>query len=538
MSRVRSLETVEIQDLLNLEEIQTVQDTFALIAQVSSVITDVEGRVVTRPTNTEVLDHPDGCARITVGDRHLANWYVAGLPGGATLEGDRLEMLCASLAQVAGLLSRQAMRQFVLQRALDARHEAENERDRLEDHLRQAAKLEALGRLAGGVAHDFNNLLTAIQGYSELLQMEVTDRPEAEEILQHLFGVTRRASDMVRGLLDFARKEQQRSEPVDINAVVREATSLLQRSLDPHVFVHHDLEPGDPVVVGDHTQIENAILNLCLNSRDAMPGGGRLQIATRTRELDTAACRLHPSIRGPGAFVEVSVTDNGVGMDAQTRERLFEPFFTTKQSGQGTGLGLAGVYSCVKAHRGGVDVASAPGAGTTITLYLPLAVGEVARPPDATPVRIVTEFKPGTQRRILVVDDEEPVRVLVQKVFTRAGHRVVACRDGVEALEIWRRERGGFDLVILDLVMPRLGGEDVLAAMLAQEPRTRVLVISGYSAGAPRDRVVTSGACGFLAKPFRPVDLLREAGRILAVTSVSTLPQTHISDAPGLPAVS
>ncbi len=241
-----------------------------------------------------------------------------------------------------------------------------------------------------------------------------------------------------------------------------------------------------------------------------------MRIATRTRELDAAACRLHPSIRKPGAFVEIGVADNGVGMSAQTRERLFEPFFTTKESGRGTGLGLAGVYTCVKAHGGGVDVASALGEGTTITLYLPLAVGEVARPPAAAPVDIVAGTHLDAHRRILVVDDEEPVRILVQKVFARAGHQVVTCRDGVEALEVWRRDPGRFDLVILDLVMPRLGGEDVLAAMLAQEPRTRVLVISGYSAGTPRDRIVADGACGFLAKPFRPADLLREAGRILA----------------------
>ncbi len=537
MSRARSLETVGIQALLNLEEIQTVQDTFAQIAGVASVITDTDGRAITRPTSTEILDHPAGCARIMVGDRHLANWYVGRLPDGAALEGARLEQLCASLAQVANLVSRQAMRQFELRRALDARHVAESERDRLEEHLRQAAKLEALGRLSGGVAHDFNNLLTAIQGYSELLQMEVTDRPEAEEILQHLFGVTRRASDMVRGLLDFARKEQQRSEPVDINAVVREATSLLQRSLDPRVLVHHDLERSDPVVVGDHTQIENAILNLCLNARDALPNGGRLQIATHIRELEATACRLHPSIRRPGAFVEISIADNGVGMDAETRDRLFEPFFTTKQSGLGTGLGLAGVYSCVKAHGGGVDVVSAPGAGTTFTLYLPLAVGAVARPPAEMPDDVIANVRLEASRRILVVDDEEPVRVLVQKVFVRDGHAVVACRDGVEALEVWRRERGRFDLVILDLVMPRLGGEELLAAMLAQEPAARVLVISGFGAGAARERMAASGARGFLAKPFRPIDLLREAGRILAADAVPG-PAERVNARPGAPAVS
>jgi signal transduction histidine kinase len=524
MLHARSLETAGIQDLLNLDEMQTVQDTFAGVAKVASVITDIDGRPLTRPSNTEVLDVPDGCARISIGNRHLANWYVGGLPGGTKLEGEALEQLCASLTRVADLLSRQAMRQFDMRRALDARHEAECERDRLEGHLRQAAKLEALGRLAGGVAHDFNNLLTAIHGYSELLQMEVADRPEAQEILQHLFGVTHRASDMVRGMLDFARKGQQRTEPVDINEVVREATSLLQRSLSPRVSVHHNLESTNPVVVGDYTQVENAILNLCLNARDAMPDGGRLQITTRTRELDAATCRLHPSIRRPGAFVEIRITDDGVGMNAETRERLFEPFFTTKKSGLGTGLGLAGVYGCVKAHGGGVDVVSSPGEGATITLYLPLAVGEVARPAVESPHDALALPGLDAQCRILVVDDEEPVRVLVQKVFLRGGHRVVTCRDGVEALEVWRREPDRFDLVILDLVMPRLGGEEVLAAMLAQAPKTRVLVISGYSAGAPRDRLVTAGACGFLAKPFRPADLLREAGRVLAI-AVAPLPE-------------
>jgi two-component system cell cycle sensor histidine kinase/response regulator CckA len=520
MRGARSIDTAGIQDLLILEEIQTAQDVFAHVAGVSSVITDIQGQLLTRPSNTDVFEHHDGCVQITVGDRHFANWYVGRLPGGAPLEGEKLDLLCASLTRVANLLSRQAARQFELQLALDARYEAECERDLLEEHLRQAAKLEALGRLAGGVAHDFNNLLTAIHGYSELLRMEVTGRPEAEEILQHLFGVTRRASDMVGGMLDFARKEQQRSEPVDINEVVREATSLLQRSLCPRVAVHHDLDLSDPTVVGDHTQIENAILNLCLNARDAMPDSGRLQIATRGCKLDAAACRLHPSIRQPGDFVEISIADNGVGMGAQTRDRLFEPFFTTKEKGLGTGLGLAGVYACVKAHGGGVDVASALGEGTTFTLYLPAAVDPVVQPPDENPDDLLLGTPPDAPGRILVVDDEEPVRVLVQKVFERAGHQVVSCRDGVEALEVWRREQGLFDLVILDLVMPRLGGEEVLAAMLAQEPRTRVLVISGCSAGAPGGRVIARGASGFLAKPFRPNSLLREAGRILATAVV------------------
>jgi two-component system, cell cycle sensor histidine kinase and response regulator CckA len=532
MQGARSLETARIQDLLNLDEIQTVQDVFARLADVSSAITDVDGHYLTQPNGSEVVDHPAGCVPIRIGNRHLANWYVGALPGRAALEGDRLDQVRASLARVADLLARQAMRQFVVQRALDARHEAESERDRLEEHLRQAAKLEALGRLAGGVAHDFNNLLTAIHGYTELLQLEVADRPEAEEILQHLSGVTHRASDMVRGLLDFARKEQQRSEPVDINAVVREATALLQRSLSPRVSVHHDLERGGPVVVGDHTQIENAILNLCLNARDAMPDGGRLRIATRTRELDIATCRLHPNMRLPGAYVEIGVADNGVGMDAQTRERLFEPFFTTKRSGAGTGLGLSGVYTCVKAHGGGVDVASALGEGTTITLYLPLAVGEVARPTPEIPDDTMADPRLSADSRVLVVDDEEPVRVLVQKVLIRAGYRVVTCRDGVEALEVWRHDPASFDLVILDLVMPRLSGEDVLAAMLAQSPQTRVMVISGYNAGMPRDHVVASGARGFLAKPFRPVNLLREASRILAADAAS------LNAAPGSPAAS
>jgi signal transduction histidine kinase/ActR/RegA family two-component response regulator len=521
MRHPRSLKDVDIQDLLDLEVLQTVQDTFARLAEVASVITDAEGRLLTRPINTESLENPDGCARISVGGRHLANWYVGNLPATDALEADRRDLLCASMDRVATLLSRQAMRHHQLQHALDARREAECERDRLEDHLRQAAKLEALGRLSGGVAHDFNNLLTAIQGYSELLEAEIGDRPEARDILEHLCGVTRKASDMVRGLLDFARKDQHRTEPVVVNAVVCEATKLLQPSLNGRVSVQHDLDGDEPVVMGDHGQIENAILNLCLNARDAMPAGGRIRIATRLRELAAAECRLHPNIGRPGWFVEISVQDEGIGMSSQTRERIFEPFFTTKDKGQGTGLGLAGVYSCVKAHGGGVDVASELGEGTTITLYLPLAVARCARAAVEAPVDVAIPPTPAGPRRILVVDDEEPVRLLVRKILSRAGYEVVTCQDGVEALEVWRQGPHSFDLVVLDLVMPRLGGQAALAAMLAEDGQTRVLVISGYAAGAAHGRNGLGGACGFLPKPFRPVELLAEVERILAAVPLT-----------------
>ncbi len=485
----------------------------------------------------------DGGARIAVGKHHLASWlvgqvrddhidvdrarahareigidedaFLAALVEVPVMPREQFEKICQSLYLFATLLSRQAARNVELHRVVVAKDRAEAERDQLEDHLRQAAKLEALGRLAGGVAHDFNNLLTAIRGYGEILATEIVGQPEASDTLQHLLDVTTRAADVVRGLLDFSRKEKQRSEPVPINAMVSEVAGLLAHSVDRRITVILDLDADEPVVFGDRAQIQNAILNLAINARDAMPQGGDLTITTCHRDIDGEVLRANPHMETVGRYLEIRVADTGTGMDDHTRDHIFEPFFTTKPAGVGTGLGLSGVYGCVKSHRGGVEVQSEAGRGTTVAVLLPLAVGPIPPAPAAAiaPALCANGERSG---RVLVVDDEDPVRDLVVRIFQRAGYEVAEARDGVEALELHERASQRFDLVVLDLVMPRLAGDEALRTLLSRDPCLPVLAMSGGTDGDPAARMLGAGARAFVAKPFRPGDLLDAASQVMA----------------------
>jgi PAS domain S-box-containing protein len=368
------------------------------------------------------------------------------------------------------------------------------ERRQLEALLVQAQKMEAVGRLAGGVAHDFNNLLTVIQGYAELLGASLANDPERSESLGEIVRAAERAAALTRQLLAFSRRQVLETRVLDLGAVVADTEKMLRRLIgeDVEVVVVKPATLGH--VKADPGQIEQVLLNLAVNSRDAMPGGGRLTVELADVTLDAPFTTSHDSIPS-GRYVVVSVRDTGSGMDAETLSHLFEPFFTTKEKGKGTGLGLATVFGIVKQSGGYVDVASAPGAGTTIRVYLP-----------RTDARTTSGVRPRVSSRsgsetVLVVEDEAAVRNLVRAVLERKGYVVLAAQDGAGALELVDKHAGVIHVLLTDLVMPGMNGRDLAARVSARRPTIKVVFMSGYTADVPTD-LGTEGGPAFLSKPF------------------------------------
>ena len=371
------------------------------------------------------------------------------------------------------------------------------EENMLAEQLRQAQKMDSLGQLAGGVAHDFNNMLGGIVAAADLLGEEVTDdrhRKLADTIIESAM----RVSELTRELLAFSRKANVRSEPVDVNRAVLDAVHLLERTIDRRIRIETSLAAQQVCTHGDSAQLENAFLNLGLNARDAMPEGGALRFATSVREIDEETCRAHGTAPRSGGFAEVQVSDTGTGMTKEVRERIFEPFFTTKELGRGTGLGLSAVYGTVREHGGFVDVSSEPGRGTVFRLYLPLS----PEPPPPPPER---ENAPSVlDKTILLVDDEEVIRDSVSALLEASSLQVLLACDGQEAVDIYRERGEEIDLVILDLVMPRMDGPQTVAALKRQDPGVRVLLSSGYSeSGVAAELLADPCVRGFIHKPFR-----------------------------------
>jgi signal transduction histidine kinase/CheY-like chemotaxis protein len=392
------------------------------------------------------------------------------------------------------------------------RQRADRERRRLEERLRHSEKIEAIGQLAGGVAHDFNNQLVGIMGFADLLLARETD-PSFRRYLEGILGASRRAADLTRQLLAFARRGQYISVVVDLDAVVREVMGLLERSIDKRIRLGASLQAEPATTLGDPTQLQSALLNVALNARDAMPDGGELVFATERVELDEAHCRAHGDTR-PGTFIRVTVSDSGVGMDADTLRRLFDPFFTTKPPGKGTGMGLPAVYGTVKAHGGCVDVESQVGRGTRLMVHLPLVEAPVE------PVAAEPPLEPVRGAHVMVVDDEEVVRSVAEEALKDLGYRVTVCVDGEEAVTVFREKWSDIDVVLLDLVMPRMGGHEAFMAMRRIHPGLRVVLCSGYSLSAEARSLLTQdGVAGFLQKPFLVPDLARAVAEALAKDS-------------------
>ena len=385
-----------------------------------------------------------------------------------------------------------------------------SDRKRLEQQFNQAQKMEAVGHLAGGVAHDFNNVLTAILTTAELL-LEDSKRLQADQLadVQEIRDAALRAAEITRQLLAFGRRQQLRPRTVDVNDAVHGVERLLRRLIGEHIVLETECHPEPALIRTDPGQLEQAIINLALNARDAMPDGGRLVITTLPLTLTPARVADQPGVP-PGPAWAVRVSDSGTGMDAATRERLFEPFFTTKGLGQGAGLGMAMVYGFVRQSGGMVHVDSAPGTGTRIDLIFPSVL--IA---EDTPIPTETETTGvDGQETILLAEDEGAVRGLVERILRNHGYTVLSAGNGREALELAARNDDGFALVISDLVMPEMGGRELVERLRERIPDLRFLFLSGYPSDPASDQG-SGGAPAFLQKPFSPMALLREVRRAL-----------------------
>ena len=385
-----------------------------------------------------------------------------------------------------------------------------SERTQLEQKLRQMQKMEAVGRLAGGIAHDFNNLLTAIVGYAELALAQVPAREPLFRDLDQIRNAGQSAASLTRQLLAFSRKQLLQPELIDLNAIVARTTELLRRLIGEHIDLRS--RPTEPLdrVSADPGQIEQVILNLALNARDAMPRGGILSIETANVELDTAYVAGHPGAR-VGAHVMLAISDTGIGMSRAAQEHLFEPFYTTKELGQGTGLGLATVYGIVKQSGGSIFVSSEIDRGTLFKVFLPRAESGVER--SDTPPPIPTELQ-GTET-ILLVEDQPEVRSVVEDILVRNGYTVLVASSGEEALQA-ARTHGRIDLLVSDLVMPSMRGRDLGEQLRGEFHGVRALYMSGYTADSAVQRDIIDNSVPFIQKPFTPNALLQKIREILS----------------------
>ncbi len=387
---------------------------------------------------------------------------------------------------------------------ITAHKQAEEERARLEEQLRQAQKMEAIGHLAGGVAHDFNNLLQVILGFLDLAESELpAGAASGRSHLEQIRKAALQAADLTRQLLAFGRRQVIRPARLDLNSVIHGILMMIRRVIGEDIELRFIPSGRLGTVCADKGQIEQVLMNLCVNARDAMPGGGTLTIETANVAVGEEFRRRQPWA-AEGLYVSMAVSDSGQGMDEKTRERIFEPFFTTKEVGKGTGLGLATVYGIVKQHGGMITVASEPGRGSTFQVYLP-AVDQQADTAEEQPETPST----GGSETILVAEDEPALLNLVRCVLAGAGYRVLTARDGVEALEVFARHSAQIDLVLLDVVMPRLGGRAVLERIRRERPDMRYLFTSGHSKNTVHSDFVIREGVRLIQKPYRLNDLLR-----------------------------
>jgi two-component system cell cycle sensor histidine kinase/response regulator CckA len=374
--------------------------------------------------------------------------------------------------------------------------EDRRERKRLEQHVQQLQKFEAIGRLAGGIAHDFNNMIGAIMGWAEMGYEEAQPQSRLRERFQKIREQSKRAAKLTAQLLAFGRRQILQPRKLNLNILIREEMNFLGKVIGADVEITVSEAPDLRVTNADPTQIEQVLMNLCLNARDAMPGGGRLIIETHNVEIGDEYCRTHAYGR-PGSYVLLSVSDNGTGMDAATLERIFEPFFTTKETGRGTGLGLATVYGIVKQHDGFIYVYSEPGQGTTFRVYLPAEAGahELREVPSGEkPLR-------GTET-ILVADDHEGLRESADEMLQALGYRTIVARDGLEAVELFKVNRFQVDLVVMDVVMPRLNGPDAYSRMVELRPDIKVIFTTGYTSEAASLMSLLEKGAVVLQKPY------------------------------------
>jgi signal transduction histidine kinase len=388
---------------------------------------------------------------------------------------------------------------------------AEEEKAALQEQLRQSQKMEAIGRLAGGVAHDFNNLLTIIKGNSELSLMDVKQDDPLRENLEGILRASGRASGLIRQLLAFSRRQVMEMRVLDLNTVLEDLDKMLRRIIGEDIELVTLASKDLGRIKADAGQIEQVILNLAVNSRDAMPSGGRLTIETSNTELDEEYARRHVAVI-PGRYVMLSVSDTGVGMIPEVRDKVFEPFFTTKENSKGTGLGLSTVYGIVKQSGGNIWVYSEPGKGTTFKSYLPRVdepLGEVVREKAAE------DGLPRGTETILIVEDDEDVREVAVRILKMQGYRVLETSHGSDALRQCEQEAGPIHLMVTDVVMPGMNGPELAKRLNPLRPEMKVLYISGYTDNAIVHHGVLEKGVNYIQKPFTVEALARKVREVL-----------------------
>ncbi len=432
------------------------------------------------------------------------------------------EITLSSLPTDSGMLATVAIRDVTERLTMEAERERLRgiaERERMERRLRQSERLESLGQLVGGVAHDFNNLLNVIQGYTDFTAEEIGRRaqadPELAPVLEDIGQVqaaAQQAGRLTRQLLTFARHEVRRPEVIDLNEVVRDAGQLLRRTLGEHIDLVIDAEPALWRVKADRGQLEQVLVNLAVNARDAMTGGGRLTIDTGNTEVDESYAAPRPQLV-PGRYARLRVSDTGTGMDRATAERVFEPFFSTKPKGRGTGLGLATVYGTVTSAGGSIEIYSEPGLGTTVSVLLPVtdedAAGAAASPADGD------DREAGHGETILLVEDEASLREMTSRILTRSGYQVCVADSGREALIRASDPDQPIDLLLTDVVMPEMLGNEVAARVGEIRPGVPALFISGYAQPILDTHGIPAPSYDILEKPFTETALLTRVRRAL-----------------------
>ena len=617
------IEGITFQDLFDIDEIQEIQDAFARATGVASIITDPEGKPITRPSNfcrlcNDIIRKTDkglancmhsdaelgkvdpsgprvqpclsgglwdGGASICVGDclhdaplagkgpalgggsttdgdpaartdpvsgvscvgdfhdgqhqcRHIANWligqvydesldeeamlayareigadedeYREALCEVTRMPQEQFRAVCLALFLLARQLSTLAQRNVQQARYITEQKKAIEEKTLLEAQFAQSQRLESLGRLAGGVAHDFNNLLTGIQGYTELL----TDDPDlssgSRDFVVEIKAAADRAASLTQQLLAFSRRQVIHPVVINLNRTLDHAQRMLSRVIGEDIEL--DYRPGeDPLYIkADPNQIDQALVNLAVNARDAMPDGGRLTIKTSRVRLDEKDLTRFPETK-PGEYVRLDVTDSGCGMTDETKARIFEPFFTTKDRGKGTGLGLATLYGMVSQNGGTIDVRSRPGRGTSFSIHLPLAEPT----PEPTGPETFDQVPGGTET-ILLVEDEDLVRNLARKILAKAGYTVIEAACGEEALSLARERSGRIDLLLTDVIMPGMNGRELFEELKDLKSDLKVLFMSGYSEDVIAHHGVLEEGTHFIEKPFAVDSLARKIREALA----------------------
>jgi PAS domain S-box-containing protein len=377
------------------------------------------------------------------------------------------------------------------------------EKNKMEERLRQSQKMDAIGQLAGGVAHDFNNMLSGIMGAAELISLFSIDNDKIQSGVSIIREAASRAADLTAKLLSFSRKAKVLELTFKAHECIENALLILERSIDKRIGIRRRFWAKQDSVNGDMTQLQNAILNLGINARDAMPDGGLLTVSTENVYFDEIYCNLSTFDLKPGYYIKISIEDTGIGMDKAILSRLFEPFFTTKAMGKGTGLGLASVYGTTKEHKGEIHAYSEPGKGSVFTMSLPIVDAPALK---EKPDEAVAIHGNGS---ILIVEDEEVIRDSLTIFLTQIGYRIFTAPDGFEAIEAFRNNHEGIDIVLLDLIMPRMGGEETFYELRAIDPGIKVIISSGFARDTNAMKLLEDGAVAFIQKPYKIMEVVK-----------------------------